>query len=135
MSVAWYSLDRDLHTVNHESITVAQANEIIDRYFANLQPHYEWGEDALAATMFGFQRPDSSYMQICIHSIDQIDVEYDFSLIRNPLLRLVGGRNQRHERVMSPQSLKARTKLFFEHSREEFQRLLREERAVGPEVA
>ena len=131
MTVSWYSLDRELHTINHEAITLMQANEIIDRYFASLKPHYEWGEDALAATMFGFQRPDGSYMQICIHSTDRIDVEYDFSLIRNPLLRLVGGRNQRDERLSSPQSVKARTKLFFEHSREEFQQLMREERAGG----
>lgn len=132
MNVSWYSLDRDLHTVDHESITLAEANEIIDRYLATLQPHYEWGEDALAATMFGFRRPDGSYMQICIHSADQIDVEYDFSLIRNRLLRLVGGRNQRDERLTSARGVKARTKLFFEHSREEFQRLLRDERAAEP---
>ena len=135
MTVSWYSLDRDLRTVDHEPITLAQATEIIDRYFASLQPHYEWGEDALAATMFGFRRPDGSYMQICIHSPEMIDIEYDFSLIRNPLLRLVGGRKQRDERLGSERMVKARTKLFFEHPREEFQRRLREERSGAPEVA
>ena len=126
MTITWYSLDRDLHTVDHDTISLVQANAIIDRYFASVQPHYERGEDALAATMFGFQRSDGSYMQICIHSADQIDVEYDFSLIRNPLLRLVGGRRQRDERLISAQDVKARTKLFFEHPREKFQQLLRE---------
>jgi hypothetical protein len=36
--------------------------QIIGGYFARLQRQYEWGEDALAATMFGFKRPDGSYM-------------------------------------------------------------------------
>lgn len=98
MSISWYSLDRNLHTVDHESITLDQANQIIDGYFARLQPQYESGEDALAATMFGFRRPDGSFMQICIHATDMIDIEYDFSLVLNPLLRLVSGHNQRDER-------------------------------------
>jgi len=135
MTVFWYSLDTKLHTINHEAISLNQANEIIDGYFARLQPHYESGEEALAATMFGFQRPDGSYMQICIHLVDMIDIEYDFSLIRNPFLRLVGGRNQRDERLVTRNSVKARAKLFFELSREEFQTRLREEHAHSPEVA
>lgn len=133
MSISWYSLDRNLHTVDHESITLDQANQIIDGYFARLQPQYESGEDALAATMFGFRRPDGSYMQICIHARDMIDVEYDFSLVRNPLLRLVSGRNQRDERLTSPDRLNARTKLFFEESREDFQRRLREDHSLFPD--
>lgn len=135
MTVSWYSLNRELHTVDHEAISLDQANEIIDRYFARLQPHYEWGEDALAATMFGFKRADGSYVQICIHAPDAIDIEYDFSLIKNPLLRLVGGRNQRDERLTSRKSVKARTKLFFESSPAEFRKQLRNDRGRTREVA
>ncbi len=51
----------------------ADADEVIDRYLARLRPHYQRGEEALAATMFGFTRLDGSYMQICVHTRDAID--------------------------------------------------------------
>ncbi|HYM25445.1 MAG TPA: hypothetical protein VEU08_19640 [Vicinamibacterales bacterium] len=64
-------------------------------------------------------------MQICLHAPDTIDVEYDFSLVKNPLLRLFAGRRQRDERLTSRDALRGRTKLFFTHSKEAFQDLLR----------
>ena len=125
MPIRWYALNADLQTVEHESLDLDGAYAIIDRYFARLQSHYKTGEEALAETMFGFVRTDESYMQICLHSPDAIDVEYDFSLVKNPLLRLFAGRRQRDERLTSREELRGRTRLFFSHSKEAFQDLLR----------
>jgi hypothetical protein len=137
MTIRWYSLDINLHTVGHEPVDLDRANGIIDQYLQALRPHYESGEEALAATMFGFTRSDDSYMQICLHSPSAIDVEYDFSLTRNPFLRLIGWHRQRDERLTSRDQLRARTKLFFTHSPEGFQALLRDIHAdtTGTEVA
>jgi hypothetical protein len=131
MTIRWYSLDADLHTVDHEAVDLEKANAIVDRYLNEVRPHYESGEEALAATVFGFARLDDSYMQICVHSLSAIDAEYDFSLIKNPVLRLIGGRRQRDERLTSRDQLRARIKLFFTYSREAFQTLLRNMYADG----
>ena len=128
MSIHWYGLDARLHTVDHEAIDLDQAYEVVDRYFAQLRPHYESAEEALAATMFGFARPDGSYMQLCIHGANAIDVEHDFSLVRNPLLRLVAGRRQRDEHLTSRDQVRARTKLFFTLSADAFRQALWNER-------
>lgn len=125
MPIRWYSLDADLRTVEHGPLDLDRAYAIIDEYFGRLQPHYETGEEALSETMFGFVRADGSYMQICLHAPDTLDVEYDFSLVKNPLLRLFAGRRQRDERLTSRDALRGRTKLFFTHSKEAFQDLLR----------
>jgi hypothetical protein len=131
MTIRWYSLDKDLHTVDHEVVDLDEANAIVDRYLESVRQYYETGEEALAATMFGFSRLDDSYMQICVHSLSAIDIEYDFSLIKNRLLRLIGGHRQRDERLTSREQLRARTELFFTHSREAFQTLLRNGHADG----
>ena len=128
MTIRWYSLDTHLRTVDHEALDLDGAYDIIDRYLAALRPRYESGEEAMAATMFGFSRQDGSYIQICLHTPTTIDVEYDFSLVKNPLLRLIAGRRQRDERLTSRDQLRARMRLFFTHSREAFQHLLRSRR-------
>jgi hypothetical protein len=132
MTIRWYSLDTDLNTVDHEVVDLKEANAIIDRYLQAVRPHYETGEEALAATMFGFIRPDDSYMQISVHSLTAFDVEYDFSLIKNPLLRLLGARRQRGERLISGDQLRARAEQFFTHSREAFQTVLRNAHTKRP---
>jgi len=130
-TISWYSLGTDLRTVEHGSVDLDGAYGIIDGYLGRLRPHYQTGEEALAATMFGFTRLDGSYMQICVHTPDTIDVEYDFSLVKNPLLRFLAGRRQRDERLRSRDALRSRARLFFTHSREAFQDLLRSKRADG----
>ncbi len=131
MTIRWYSLDENLHTIDHEVVDLEEANAIIDRYLQAVRPNYETGEEALAATMFGFTRLDDSYMQICVHSLSAIDVEYDFSLINNPLLRLIGGRRQGDEHLTSRDQLRSRTELFFTYSPEAFKTLLRNRHADG----
>lgn len=59
---------------------------------------------------------------------DVIDLEHDFRLIGNPVLRLVGGRRQGDEHLASRDALRTRTRLFFTLSAQSFRQTLRSER-------
>ncbi len=113
--IRWYSMDEELRTVDHDPVDLEQAIEIADRYLNELRPQYESGEKALAATMFGFIREDSSYMQICLHARNQIDVEYDFPPIhKNLRQRVFSHRQHTHsEHLESRDHLSRRIELFF----------------------
>ncbi len=125
MAIRWYSTDVNLKTIDHEVVDCGKALEIADRYLADLRPRYESGEEALAATMFGFARDDASYMQICIHAPDQIDVEYDFAPIVTSFLRRLARRSSQHsERLTSRDALRSRIELFFAQSSEGMRREL-----------
>lgn len=52
--IEWYSLDPELHTVEHGPVALAEALGIVEGYFSRLRPRYETGEVAIAATSFGF---------------------------------------------------------------------------------
>jgi hypothetical protein len=124
MTTRWYSMDSALETVDHEVVDLDAAYRVIDEYFSKLRPHYDTGEEALAETMFGFSRDDGSYMQICLHAPDLIDIEYDFSIVKNPILRAVG-RRQAGERLHSRDEVRARAKAYFTESREQFRETVR----------
>jgi hypothetical protein len=124
MTTHWYSIDANLRSIDHEAVNLEGAYDIIDEYFSRLRPRYDSGEEALAATMFGFARDDGSYMQICLHGPDAIDVEYDFNLVKNPVLRFIGQRRC-DERLTSRDEVRARTTLFFTQSRDQFRESLR----------
>ncbi len=130
MDISWYGLDTQLHTVDHDPVDLVRAYEIVDHYLGEARPHYESGEEALAATTFGFRRPDGSYMQICVHAPDSIDVEHDFSLIHSPLLRLIGGRRQGDEHLTSRDDLRRRTQQFFTLPRAAFRQALRTDPSI-----
>jgi hypothetical protein len=101
MAIRWYSTDLDLRTVDHEALDLLGACAVIDRYFSQLRDHYDSGEEALAATKFGFFREDESYLEICIHARDHIDIS--------------SGLHQ-DERLTSRDEVHARTGLFFADS-------------------
>lgn len=128
MAIRWYSVDESLKTIDHETIDSRRALEIADRYVAGLRSHYESGEDALAATMFGFARDDDSYMQICIHAHNHIDVEYDFApIFKSFLQRLFSHPPQHSERLNSCDALRSRIELFYAHSSESMRQQLANE--------
>lgn len=130
MGICWYGLDTDLHHVDHGALDLNQAYEIVDRYLSQVRPKYEWGEEALAATVFGFCRSDGSWMEICIDALNSIDVYHDFSLIKNRWLRLVGGRRQSDEHLISRDELRGRTRQFFTLSRDAFRDALRADPSI-----
>jgi hypothetical protein len=52
----WYSTNRDLSAEARGVVDVEAAIGIVGRYFDDLRSHYDSGEEALAATMFGLSR-------------------------------------------------------------------------------
>jgi len=76
ITITWYSTDRKLATVARGGASKAEALQIIDGYFARLKPHYESGEEALAETMFGFQKSPEEFVELCINSPTEISCRY-----------------------------------------------------------
>ena len=103
MAIRWYSINTDLQPVDHEPVDLDGAYAVIDRYFSQLRQHYDSGEDALASTMFGFVRNDDSYIEICLHAGDHIDVSDGY---------------QQNDRLRSREEVRDRTKVFFTESTE-----------------
>lgn len=64
----WYSTNRDLSAEDRGVVDVEAAIGIVRRYFDDLRSHYGSGEEALAATMFGFSRSESDFIELCIHT-------------------------------------------------------------------
>jgi hypothetical protein len=80
----WYSIDRNVSVVDRGTVTKQDAVRIIDDYFARLRPHYYYGEDGLAETMFGFQKSKDEFIEICI-SPEEISFKYEISFPRKIL--------------------------------------------------
>ena len=99
-AATWYTLDRDLNTVEHHAVGVEAALRILRRYVSEVRPFYDTGEDALASTMFGFSRSDREFVEVCVHSHCEIAVKVEIPVPGlPPLLRslLV----YRHEETLS----------------------------------
>ena len=125
MATRWYSIDANLQTVDHAQLDLNQAYEVIERYFTRYRDHYEWGEEALEASVFGFIQDDGAYMEIFVISRDAIDVTYDLSPPTNALSRLIRRNRDLNERLLSRGQVRMRTKQFFTESRDAFRELVR----------
>ena len=84
-SIGWYSTKRDLSPEDHGAVDVEAAVDIVRRYFGNLKMLYESGEEALAATMFGFSRSESDFIELCVHTTTHVDLRVE------PPVRSSGG--------------------------------------------
>jgi hypothetical protein len=78
-NISWYSMSRELAVQEHESIGLAQALQIVDRYLARGNERFASGEAAIAATMFGFSRSRSEFIEICINGPTQISYKFEAS--------------------------------------------------------
>jgi len=112
--ITWYSMDKNLAVVDHESVTKAEAMSIIDDYFERLRPKYESGEDAIAETMFGFQKSKSEFIEICINGRDAISFKYEVSVPRKILFLSVPKLLQKERTLGSKEELKSDVSAFFE---------------------
>jgi hypothetical protein len=72
--IRWYSMSRDLKPVDHEPVDLAEALSLVDRYFGQLRSTCASGEDALAATMFGFARAKGDFLELCLNGVSEISV-------------------------------------------------------------
>jgi hypothetical protein len=74
--ILWYSISKDLDVEEHEPVDVAKAIEIVDGYFGRAGNTVQGGEEAIAATLFGFSRSEREFIEICVHSFSH--VSYNF---------------------------------------------------------
>ena len=121
-TIPWYSLDRDLKTENHDPVDLPGALAVVDRYFAQLRPHYASGEEALAATMFGFRRAPDDLLELCLHTPSQISlrVELPRSTGGGFLARL-RGRFRFEEQLPGRSSVAQRVEQYFTLTPEQIQ--------------
>jgi hypothetical protein len=114
--VSWYSIDKTLAIVEHGVVRKDEAFLIIDNYYANLKPHYESGEEAIAETSFGFQKADSEFIEICYNSAN-IMFKYEISVPRKIFFVNIP-KVIRKERILhSHEELRAMVSAFYELDR------------------
>ncbi len=112
--ISWYSIDENLKTKENGVVSLPEAISIVNRYFSNLKPAYETGEEALADTMFGFCRTSDTFIEICIHSPSEIAFKFEMSNAETPwYLKLFKGIEQFEETLKSREALIARVEKFF----------------------
>jgi hypothetical protein len=75
--LSWYSINSDLNLVEHDPVGLDEAIQIVDRYMTHADEVFEYAEDALAATMFGFKRTEKEFIEICVHGSDLISFKHE----------------------------------------------------------
>lgn len=75
--LTWYSMNRDLKVIEHDPVGLEEAIQIVDRYMEHAGEHFEWFEDCVAATVFGFSRTKEEFIEISIDGPDLISFKYE----------------------------------------------------------
>lgn len=124
--ISWYSMDENLKTQENGIVSLPEAVNIINRYFSNLKPRYETGEEALTDTMFGFCRTSDTFIEICIHNASEVAFKFE---MRNTgatwYQKLFAGVEQYEETLKSRETLIARVENFFANSPKDYYRILK----------
>jgi hypothetical protein len=121
-SIHHYGIDTDQMTQDFGEITVTAAIAAINEKYNNLRSYYENEEIALTETMFGFSRSNSDFIEISLHTRNEIHFKYERALTKRFLLfqKLFV-----HEDIITNlQTLVDRTKRFFEMKADDFQSYL-----------
>ena len=63
----------------HEPIELGEAHQIVERYLARGSEKFKGAEEAIAATMFGFSRSKSEFIEISINGPTQISYKFEMS--------------------------------------------------------
>jgi hypothetical protein len=115
--LGWYSLDSNLKGVDQAPVDLARAREIAEEYYARGLQSYVSGEEAVAATMFGFSRSPSVFIEICVNGASEISYTFEYSDPAASWLRKVFGGTYRFETVLPSKSeLLQRIEEFFSMS-------------------
>lgn len=77
--IPWHSMDSDLAVEEHEPVGLDDALGIADLYLARAGEKFETGEEAIAATMFGFSRSKEDFIEICVNGSAQISYRLEAS--------------------------------------------------------
>jgi len=77
--INWYSINLDQKVEEHEPIDLERAIKIADQYLARGNEKFKDDREAVAATMFGFSKSKSNFIEICINRPKQISFKFEFS--------------------------------------------------------
>lgn len=125
MSIRWYSIDRDLKIEEHESIGLDEALKVVDGYLARASEGIRDGEEAYAATTFGFFRTESEFIEICVNGPDKISYRFEAASPDTSWLRKLFVNVFRHEEELpSRRELALKVEEFFTTPIEEIKRRL-----------
>jgi hypothetical protein len=107
-------MGKDLSPVIHEAVSSDEAMAIVDGYFSRLRPKYDFAEEAIAETMFGFQRSKTEFVEICINGPSAISFRYQVSESRKVLFLTVPMVYQKERTLQSREDTKEKVRAFFE---------------------
>ena len=62
----WYTIDENLATRERHTVNLDEALALAKKYVMEVRPFYESGEQAIAATRFGFSRSSNEFIEIDI---------------------------------------------------------------------
>jgi len=113
-TIHWYSINESLAIQDGDAVTCDEALAIVRRYCRDLQPYYSSGEEACAATTFGFARSSIEFIEISLHTPGLISVWIELPVSGVPwFLRPWWGFFRHEEEVYSPSVLEDRVRQFF----------------------
>lgn len=112
--IKWYSLDEDMRTCEHPPVDLHRALEIAEGYYARGEGRFDSAEEAVSATMFGFSRSSTEFIEFCINGPSEISYKFEFADPTASLLRRIFGGTFQFEAVLhSKMELTERVQEFF----------------------
>lgn len=77
-TLAWYSMDQNMNTIDQPPVALPEALEIAKKYFNNRDRKYAQAEQAMAETFFGLARDRDTFIEICFNPGE--DSSYKFEM-------------------------------------------------------
>jgi len=110
-------MNLDQRIEEHEPIDLKQAIEIADRYLARAGEKVKNDNEALAATMFGFSKSGTDFIEICVNGAAHISYKFEFSNPQAPWFqKFWKGTFQSEVELSSRDQLAQKITEFFSHS-------------------
>ena len=123
--IIWYSITLELATKEHGPVGLDEAVEIVERYRSLGNVKYESAEEGLTASMFGFSRSKSEFIEFCINGSRSISYKFEMSDPNASWFnKLFKGVYQHEDELHSHDELVKKVEEFFTTPMEEIRRRL-----------
>src|SRR5215469_5649408 len=116
--INWYSIGLSGKVEEHEPVDLEEAVGIIDRYLSRMGQKFETDKEALAASMFGFSKAKSDFIEIGVNGSKQFSCKFEYSASGKPFGRVF----QHEEELSSRDELIKKVTEFFNNPSEELAR-------------
>jgi hypothetical protein len=113
--VNWYSIGLNQKVEEHEPVDLEEAAGIINKYLSYAGQKFKTDKEALAASMFGFSKSKSDFIEICVNGSEQFSYKFEFSASGKPLSRVF----RHEEELQSKDELVKKVAEFFNNTSEE----------------